>query len=36
MSYELLNGMWGYHQPTPPASYVVDSVANVIGAEPGK
>jgi hypothetical protein len=36
MSYELLNGMWGYHQPTPPASYVVDGVANVLGAEPGK
>lgn len=31
MSFELLRGMWGYHQPTPPGNVIVRGMANAMG-----
>jgi hypothetical protein len=33
MSFELLHGMWGYHQPNKVSSPVVRAVAGMFGAE---
>ncbi len=34
MGFELLQGMWGYHQPNKPASLVVDAVSDAMGIKP--
>jgi hypothetical protein len=31
MSYEAVRGMWGYHQPSPPANGLVRGVADTLG-----
>ncbi|MFN4259228.1 MAG: helix-turn-helix domain-containing protein [Gemmataceae bacterium] len=33
MSYELLHGMWGYQQPTPPASPVIHGISKIFAEE---
>jgi len=34
MAYELVHSMWGYHQPTKPASLVMDNVAKTFDLNP--
>jgi hypothetical protein len=34
MAYELVHSMWGYHQPTKPASLVVENVAKTLDLGP--
>jgi len=34
MAYEMMHSMWGYHQPTKPASLVIDNVADILDMKP--
>jgi hypothetical protein len=34
MAYELMHSMWGYHQPTKPATLVIDNVAKALDMQP--
>ena len=34
MAFEMMHSMWGYHQPTKPASLVIDNVAQMLDMKP--